>query len=302
MPREIEHLLTLTGFLAENGTSLHLPERKDACTAELWSQLVGHTYDKPFVVDEAAKRALCFTIDGSVQSEMRLDDPTALVSEYTRKMMAFLLFCPQPRHVLMLGLGGGSIVKFCRRHLPETRMTVAEIDATVIGLRSHFHVPPDDDMLHVVHADGGRHVAGMAASRQSVDVLLADAYDRDGLATSTASCEFFGHARTILGDTGVFVMNLAAYESDADSLLRSIRAEFGEPVIALEVGWGGNMVVFAGPALRQPDLLAAIPERTARLRQELDLDFQRLPLLVAEQILAASSTFSETSADSAAVR
>jgi len=41
----------------------------------------------------------------AIQSAMRLADPYALALDYTRCMMAFLLFHPEPREALMIGLG-----------------------------------------------------------------------------------------------------------------------------------------------------------------------------------------------------
>ena len=52
---------------------------------------------------------------------MSLDEPDALVTAYTRKMMAFLLFNPAPKRIAMVGLGGGSLAKFCYRNLPKPR-------------------------------------------------------------------------------------------------------------------------------------------------------------------------------------
>jgi spermidine synthase len=285
MTEEAENLLTLSGLLASPDTVLRLPERQDASAAELWERLVAGTYDKPFLIDDGTSRSLCFMFDGSVQTEMRLDDPVALVNDYTRKMMAFLLFCERrPRHIVMIGLGGGSLLKFCRRHLPETRLTVVEIDATVIGLRRHFHVPPDDDWLRVVHADGAQYLANMANSAERADVLLVDAYDRNGLAHSVAARGFLEDASVVLGDSGVFVMNLAAYESDCIVMLDKLRSVFGSPVMSTIVGWGGNTIAFAGAALREVKLLAAVDTRARQIHQELNLEFSRLPLLVNEYL------------------
>ena len=55
----------------------------------------------------------------TVQSSMKLDDPYELVLSYTRAMMAFLLFRPRPEHVLMIGLGGGSLPKFVHSICPK---------------------------------------------------------------------------------------------------------------------------------------------------------------------------------------
>ena len=67
-----------------------------------------------------AWRFLHFGLD-TVQSAMRLDDPDRLSLRYTRKMMAFLLFNRAPERILLLGLGGGSLAKFCYRRLPAPR-------------------------------------------------------------------------------------------------------------------------------------------------------------------------------------
>ena len=71
----------------------------------------------------------------TVQSAMRISAPNDLELSYTRSMMGFLLFNEKPQTVLMIGLGGGSLAKFCHRHLPRTRLTVVEVDPDVIALR-----------------------------------------------------------------------------------------------------------------------------------------------------------------------
>ncbi len=279
-----EDLLSLGGLAVDPGTLVRVMEPTTAASAVLCQRLMTGTYDKPFLVEDGKHRAMCFTIDGSVQSEMRIDDPDALVNDYTRKMMAFLLFCPQPRRILMIGLGGGSLVKFCNRRLPSTHVTVVEIDAHVIALRAHFSIPPDGTDLRVIHGDGARYVADLVDSAEYPDVLLVDAYDRDGMARSIAEPEFIENSRRILGDDGVFVMNLAAHESDSSLHVERIRKVFGDPVIPVTVGWGGNMVVFAGPALRDRRRLEAAAENTRHVERTLGLDFPVLPDLVRKHL------------------
>jgi len=287
MSRQDEDLLSLGGLTIDPGTLVRVLEPTAAASAVLCQRLMSGTYDKPFLVEDDKHRALCFTIDGSVQSEMRIDDPDALVNDYTRKMMGFLLFCPEPGRVLLIGLGGGSLAKFCNRHLPSTHVTAVEIDANVIALRSHFKIPPDGADLRVIHGDGARYVADLIDATEFPDVLLVDAYDRNGISPSIAEYEFLEHSRRILGDSGVFVMNLAAHESASTTQVERIRHVFGDPVIPVTVGWGGNMVVFAGPALRDRQRLAAAPANARRLQKSLDLDFRILPGLVRKHLQQA---------------
>ena len=90
-------------------------------------------------------------------------------------MMAFLLFQPLPRDVLMIGLGGGSMARYIHQRMPGTRTTVVEINAKVLAAaRSMFHFPADDARLKVEIADGADYVLDNA---ESADVLLVDGFD-----------------------------------------------------------------------------------------------------------------------------
>ena len=73
-----------------------------------------------------------------MQSEMSLKAPNDLALRYTQKMMAFLLFQPRPMRIVLIGLGGGSLVKFCHHRLPGARMTAVELDPDVIAWRDTF--------------------------------------------------------------------------------------------------------------------------------------------------------------------
>jgi hypothetical protein len=47
--------------------------------------------------------------------------PNGLEFEYTKVMMAFMLFITEAfKNILLVGLGGGSMSKFCHKHFPET--------------------------------------------------------------------------------------------------------------------------------------------------------------------------------------
>ena len=145
---------------------------------------------RPYIFDTAVERRLHFTSDAT-QSAMLFSDPDALIAQYTRKMMAFLLFNPNPCHIVMIGLGGGSLAKFCYRHLPRARITVVEVDAAVIALREEFCIPDDDDRFRVVHDEGARFLERL---EEPMDVLLIDAFDAEGIALSLAKPGFYSSA------------------------------------------------------------------------------------------------------------
>src|SRR6266478_9359903 len=86
---------------------------------------------KPVVCEESGNLSLYFGL-GSTQSKMKISDPNRLVLGYTRTVMGFLLFNPCPGHITMIGLGGGSLPKYCYRYLPYSQISVVEIRPEVI--------------------------------------------------------------------------------------------------------------------------------------------------------------------------
>jgi spermidine synthase len=218
---------------------------------------------------------MCFALDGSTQSEMRIDDPYALVNEYTRKMMGFLAFQPRPKQILIIGLGGGSLVKYCHRHLPTTRITAVEIDPDVLALRSQFLVPPDDDRLRVIQADGADHVTQMVDRGEQINAILVDAYDHTGVAKSVVEPSFIENTKQILGANGVFVMNLVAESADARRHFETIRQVFADTVV-VAMQRGGNLVIFAGQSLHDPRRARMAVRNAERVEDRLGLFFPTL--------------------------
>jgi Spermidine synthase len=196
---------------------------------------------RPFIVETQGERHLLFTHD-SVQSSMRIDDPYALTCEYTRRMMAFLLFVPEPREIVLIGLGGGSLAKYCYRLLDTAHLVAVEIDADVIALRDEFCIPLDDARFRVEHADGARYLARRA---EPLDVLLVDAFDANGVAPSLATPEFYRHAQQRLADRGVLVMNMAGEPSRYDVHMKLAHDAFAGRVLLAPVQSGGNHLLFA---------------------------------------------------------
>lgn len=179
---------------------------------------------RPFVFDDGDIRTLHFD-ERIVQSAMRLSAPDELLVHYTRAMTGFRLFHPAPRHILMIGLGGGSLLKYCYRNLPSTQLTVLEVDADVIALRAQFMIPPDDARLQVLHQDARAYVGAKAAA--STDIILLDGFDINGAAEGLCSDEFLHDCYRVLRDGGMLVMNMADDGDTARAVLTQGQALFG---------------------------------------------------------------------------
>lgn len=211
----------------------------------------------PLVRTEGNRRTLEFT-PGDIQSEMLLSRPDALVLAYARAMMCFALFVPRPRHIVMVGLGGGSLAKFCYRHVRGARITVLEVRADVIALREAFRVPPDDARLRVVHCDA---TEWLAASPDSADVLLVDGFDSAGLPPALSSSAFYRDCRRALRPGGVMVANVFTYDPDYAGALERMRTVFQGRLAWFRGMAGNNQLLFAV----RPHKTGQPPSRAERL-------------------------------------
>lgn len=178
----------------------------------------------------------------TIQSAMRLSKPDHLLFDYTRLMMGFRLFLSDPTRIEMIGLGGGSLAKACYRYLPNTDITVIEIDPQVIGLREQFDIPPDDHRFRVICTDGVDYVA---TAPESPDVLLIDGFDKTGLPPALSEQAFYDSCRARLGSHGLLVANLCDNARAFPTLVRRIAASFDGRAIAIPAEQRGNRVVFA---------------------------------------------------------
>ena len=202
----------------------------------------------------------------AIQSAMRLSAPDALELEYTRAMMAFLLFFPAPRDVLMVGLGAGSIPRFMRAHMPDARVTVVEINPGVVAAARHyFGLPPEDRRLRVVVGDGARYVPQHPGS---ADVLLLDGFEDGAHAKELCTPDFYDAAHAALREGGVLCANFMADDPKRDTWCRRIERSFGRRVLRLSAEDDVNLIVLAlrgGPARVAWDELKASVRALKRL-------------------------------------
>lgn len=194
------------------------------------------------IVEEDGVRVL--QIGGNaIQSAMRLDAPDAIELDYVRAMMAFLLFCPKPRKVLMVGLGGGSMARFIHQRMPETGVTIAEINPGVVTVaRKYFGLPDEDERLEIVIGEGAAAVAERPAS---CDVLVVDGFVNGKVASSLCTPAFYDAAHAALRPQGVMVANFMADDGKLERHCVRIERSFGRPPALLLAEEHDNLIAFA---------------------------------------------------------
>ncbi|ABK43476.1 conserved hypothetical protein [Magnetococcus marinus MC-1] len=162
------------------------------------------------VVEKEGLRCLTF---GSHlrQSCMLLSDPAFLFLPYSRHMMAALLFLPQlPQRILLIGLGGGSLVKFFLHHLPQCHVEVVEYDPHIVTIaQDFFHLPKNHPRLTIHLGDGAQFFSLGGAQQAPYDLILLDAFDANGLVTSIYRPPFLKLCQDHLAAPGIVAANVS---------------------------------------------------------------------------------------------
>jgi spermidine synthase len=207
----------------------------------------------------------------AIQSAMRLDDPHALALDYTRCMMAFLLVYPEPREVLMIGLGGASLPKFFHKHMRKTRVRVVELDPRVVAAaRAHFALPPDDERLKVEVGDGAE-----ALTPECCDLLVIDAFEDELHVPKLASREFYDAAFLALREPGVMVVNYMDDDPKFDDNLQRLERAFGGAVLAMPALYDPNILAFAFRGAPPSIPWSTLRTRAEKLEARYELPFTR---------------------------
>jgi spermidine synthase len=208
----------------------------------------------------------------TIQSRMRKAEPARLLLDYTRTMMGFLLLQPKPQRIAMIGLGGGSLAKYCRTKLPDADFTAIELSAEVIALRDEFEIPPDGPLFRVICGDGAEYVRGDA---EPSDILLIDGFHAEGQPEQLCSAAFYDCCYNKLNEGGVLVVNLCADDTGYGSYVGRIRDSFAEKIVVIEADEGENKIVFAQKGGIFPPGFNEISERLRTLETTHPVDLDR---------------------------
>ena len=156
--------------------SAEAESRSDSSTTELMELEVESEFSRIVVTKQGNVRSLIFVDhDGqeAVETELDLDKPHRLLLPYTRYMFGSYLFRPKPQQVLIVGLGGGSMIHFLKHHAPDLRVDVVEIDPVVVKIADLWFGVRSGGRLRIVVQDAFKYLTN---TRHCYDVIYMDAF------------------------------------------------------------------------------------------------------------------------------
>lgn len=229
------------------------------------------------VVDYRDYRVLTF---GSVyeQSGFSLVKPHSVAHEYIRIMMLVLGFIT-PRHVTLLGLGGGSLLRSIHHHLHECQFHVVELRAKVFEVAKHYFDIPIDGRVKYTISDAK--VQLRAAPNTSTDIIFSDLYDAYFMSPIQTQKKFVCECYRVLNEDGWLVINFHQLPHIRSLFFVTIIEHFSK--VFIYPGEHNNYILFACKSSNNIDVnnaLSKIEKMEAELSTPFLALFQQLEKLI----------------------
>jgi spermidine synthase len=191
-------------------------------------------YSRIRVTKEQSVRTLWFVRESGealVESKVDLAKPHELLVPYTRYMFTSYLLRPKPEKVLMVGLGGGSMVHFLKHYDPKVKVDVVEIDPAVVAIADKYFAIRSAENVNIITKDALEYLRNTDAR---YDVIYMDAFlkpaadtDKSGVPLRLKTIQFYKDIQKQLNADGLVVFNLHAHDKYQEDV-KNIREAFAQ--------------------------------------------------------------------------
>lgn len=209
--------------------------------------------------------------NGSVKTVMSVSEPYRPVLDYIRALTGFLLFNPKPEHLLILGLGGGAIPRFCKHYLPHTQIVSIEHNPYLIKLcEDYFFLNTSENKIAIDDAENY-----INKNSDQFDVILVDLFSNNGISPSLFHPAFYDSLKRRLTKNGVVMFNLIiSDEIRLKSVINSIWTQFSYHAFCFNLEECDNIFVMAFNGEVDSTHLSTLYSRAASLSSDFGINFR----------------------------
>ncbi len=213
--------------------------------------------------------------DKSLQSRLDLDQPQRLLLRNLEQLMSVLLFIPAPTRILLLGIGGGSLIHYLRYHMPRAEIDALDIDSELVEKMLELSVlPPPGNGLCYIYDDAA---AYLRRCSRRYDLVLVDIFSGAQSPRWLQQKETCEALYRLLGENGALAYNLLIdSETDFNRFYRNLRLACGGKTLCMPVQDYANTIAFGFRASPPRRDMGAYLEHASRLSAEYDIDFVKI--------------------------
>ena len=208
-------------------------------------------------------------------------DRDRLIFPYNKMVLSSLLVQDTPQRILIIGLGGGSLVHAYSTLFPNAEIVAPEIDEAVVQVAKNYFDFKETDKISAPIEDGRVYIKRAGLRGEMFDLVILDAFNGEYIPEHLMTKEFLEEVKLLLSERGMVVANTfsASRLYDAESV--TYQEVFGQ-FYNLRHSSIGSRVIIAS-MLPLPDR-ATLEERAAALYgrlQRFDMNVTAFPQIMA---------------------
>jgi spermidine synthase len=180
----------------------------------------------------------------AIQSEINTRQPQELRMKNLQYLMGVLFFIPPPRSILLLGVGGGSLIHFVRHYLPQTHITGVEYDDELMDIvQTHLLLPPAGDFIDYHITDARDYIA---TCQHHYDLIIVDVFDADQSPKWLLQSDVTRQLKNLLTARGAIGYNLLIdNEKEFTNFDRLLSKSFRQQTLYMETEEYENILFYA---------------------------------------------------------
>ena len=184
------------------------------------------------------------------QSSMVKKYPYALALKYIRTMVQGLVLNPNPKNILFLGLGAGSLVKYINKYFDGIRIDVVELLSDVVDIsQKHFGLH-ESNKINIVIDKATNY---LKTNKSKYDIIFVDIFNSSGMPKEIKTDEFHLLLSNTLTSNGWVVWNTWTRKSVYNLQVSQWKKFFKVVIVRPPVPKSGNVVMFGGNKFNDSD-------------------------------------------------
>lgn len=203
-----------------------------------------------WVYEQNNQRCLSFSkpSNGMNQTCINLKNTKEIVFSYQKMVLGALYLNANPRRILMIGLGGGTIATALSSLLPNAQIDIVEINSKILEIAEKYFEFKHNERIRLFIDDGFKFVT--SKSHGKYDLIIVDAFTEEYVPQSFISHEFVMSLKEILNDNGVIAVNTfvnSQYKKVEEKLYYEVFGQFYDMIYR-------NRIIMVGPILSKDKL------------------------------------------------
>ena len=187
-------------------------------------------YRQVLVYEDSTSRCMCFTVRCSSgrQTCIYPKNVDHLALGYSESMLASLYVEPNPKSILIVGLGGGVLPRTLAKLVPGVQIDVVEIDPAVTRVAEKYFEFKQGPNIKVTEVDGRVFVKRAVREKKTYDIVMLDAFDHEYIPEHLLTQEFLEEVKQLLHPGSLLVANTFSSSGLYDYESVTYQKVFGE--------------------------------------------------------------------------